>query len=208
MVRLVQRVARCTPIGMQHATNAVAVHPAVQQVAQPRGVRHRESSVVAVQPHAQQACNERATSAVVFNPGKLRRLHDREDELRGLVEAVLADEPDEQAEAVAVALRDPDNALICLQSLLAERGAGLPAAEVPSEPTCRDCASLARDGRCLAAGRGESLCGEPGVRRDYSPAEIDRPLRCLAFKPRSDAADQRSGVERWPFLVRQGRRYE
>jgi len=63
--------------------------------------------------------------------------------------------------------------------------------------TCRTCANLTADGRCLAAARGEMT----GSARRYSPPP-DRLQRCEGYQPKPDQADGRPGRERWPFLLR------
>lgn len=62
---------------------------------------------------------------------------------------------------------------------------------------CVACAALSPGGRCLAAWRGEL----PGFARTYSPTMTDRPQRCVGFQPGPDDPDQRSGRERWPWLL-------
>lgn len=64
---------------------------------------------------------------------------------------------------------------------------------------CTSCRELARNGDCLAAREGR--------RRDvgpyYGPAyPADLPRRCEHFLPLLDAADQRTGRERFPLLAR------
>jgi hypothetical protein len=62
--------------------------------------------------------------------------------------------------------------------------------------TCRQCRNLARNGRCLAAGRGElSLTSS-----QYEPFQ-DRLERCGGYLPTADEPDQRPGNERYPGPV-------
>ena len=125
-------------------------------------------------------------------------------ELRQLVAIVAADWPaDEQAEALAVALANPADALTCFRALATER-----AEEPQPEPrgddrmrTCRQCANLAATGRCLAGWRGEDFGSGIAVGRDFTPLEPDRPQRCAAYAPRPDDPDPRTGAERWPWLI-------
>jgi hypothetical protein len=62
--------------------------------------------------------------------------------------------------------------------------------------TCRRCRELARNGRCMAAGRGEL----PMTARQYEPV-TDRLERCIGYLPGSDDPDQRPGRERYPHLA-------
>jgi hypothetical protein len=128
---------------------------------------------------------------------------EQEAELRELVATVAVDwAADEQVEALAVALADPEAALACFRALVAEL------AEAPSpSPTgddrmrsCRQCANLAPGGRCLAAWRGEDFGLGIAIGRSFIPLEPDRPQRCAPFRL-SDDPDQRTGVERWPWLL-------
>jgi hypothetical protein len=62
--------------------------------------------------------------------------------------------------------------------------------------TCRECANLAKSGRCLAAGRGELVA----TARDYRPPP-GRPHRCEGYVPGAEDPDRRAGRERWPGLA-------
>ena len=62
---------------------------------------------------------------------------------------------------------------------------------------CRQCRNLARDGKCLAAGRGELPMTSPR----YEP-DPDRLLRCVGYLPTAEDADQRHGRDRYPGLYR------
>lgn len=134
-------------------------------------------------------------------------------ELRALVARVAASWPEaERAEALAVALADPADALTSWRAL---------AAELPAQPvrqhsagpytlaplaerdpgddrrTCHDCAHLSLIGRCTAAARGN-----PNTDAGRSGFPIDDLLRrCLAYAPGPDDPDRRNGAERWPGMV-------
>lgn len=114
-------------------------------------------------------------------------------ELARLLARILPDDPEGQAEALAVALADPEAALLSFRALAADL-APPPPDPLPALPTCADCRNLTtlrdRDGfrRCTAAPR----------RRNPVP-DIGR--RCEDFRPLPDDADQRTGGERWPWLI-------
>lgn len=77
-----------------------------------------------------------------------------------------------------------------------------PADPFPSLPTCEQCLNLRqrdRDGfrRCTAAARGEL---RHIASKRYAPAP-DPGRRCEAYTPGPSEADQRTGAERWPFLL-------
>lgn len=59
---------------------------------------------------------------------------------------------------------------------------------------CAECGSLARNGRCLAAARGEIVAS-----RSYAPAP-DWLRRCEGFQPLPNDPDQRHGRDRWPGI--------
>ncbi len=171
MVRLVQGVACCAPIGMQHATTAHGVQQPVQHGVQQATGFPYDSAAPAVQHPMQQPCNRGATAGaakgvrvlrpitsnapairwgvaypngagmeVLFTPAatqadvaelypgaSIEPLPDapmrtatpgEAGELHALIAAVLADDTDaDRAEALAVALNDPDAALVCWRSL-------------------------------------------------------------------------------------------
>lgn len=122
------------------------------------------------------------------------------DELRNLFAIVIADwSAEEQADALAAALADPDGALRSLRALVAERGTSTPPS-ASVEPTCRSCANLAPGGRCLAAWRGESFGRGIATSKTYAPSQPDRPLCCGPYLPGPNDPDRRSGRERWPWL--------
>lgn len=134
-------------------------------------------------------------------------------ELRALFAIVAADWPDvEQAEALALALSDPEAALTCFRELAREserhtracaRKVGpyttAPLAERDSTDDrrlCTECANRTPQGRCLSAWRRE---GPGAAARDYHPiANMLR--RCECYVPRADDPDQRTGAERWPAI--------
>lgn len=127
------------------------------------------------------------------------------DELRELVGIVAADWPnDEQADAMAAALADPEAALVCFQALVAERGGALVNNKQITTPAgtraCVDCANFTASGRCLAAWRGESLGAGIATSRTWTPAVPDRPQRCGAYAPGPNDPDRRAGRERWPWV--------
>ena len=119
------------------------------------------------------------------------------DELRRLLAVVAADwSAEEQAEALAAALADPESALRSFRALVAERGASTPP-RASLDPSCRSCANLAPGGRCLAAWRGESFGRGIATTKTYAPSEPDRPLCCGPYVPGPNDPDRRSGRERW-----------
>ncbi len=91
-----------------------------------------------------------------------------------------------------VALADPDPTLMSLRALVDD------SVTDDDRRCCNDCVNLtAREHRCLAAWRGE----RPGnAARNYHPV-IDVPRRCERYKPQPSEQDQRTGAERWPYLV-------
>lgn len=130
-------------------------------------------------------------------------------ELRELVAIIFADDSEaDRAEALAVAMADADAALVSFRSLAQERGLPISSA-TPADPRmrmCADCANLTREGRCLAAWRGESFSAGITIARDYRPAMTDRPQRCAPFKPLPGDPDPRTGAERWPWLLSDAKR--
>lgn len=60
--------------------------------------------------------------------------------------------------------------------------------ELDERRTCRQCRNLSRDGRCLAAWRGELY----GVSRELEPID-DMLQRCPSYAPGPDDPDQREG---------------
>jgi hypothetical protein len=127
-------------------------------------------------------------------------------ELRVLIQSVAERDAwpaNELDEAIAVALADPEDALLCWRELARQNGLAPPTADHDDRRTCLQCLNLdrhlRRDGfrRCGAARRGEL----PYVaQRNYSPI-TDLPKRCEGFAPMPDDEDQRPGRERWPGLL-------
>ena len=119
-------------------------------------------------------------------------------ELRALVAIVAADWPESERDAaLAVALADPEAALVSFRALAATATLATTATGSDDRRTCRQCMNLSPGGRCLAAWRGERI-GNAG--RDYSPVS-DLPHRCEGYAPQPGEADQRTGLERWPALT-------
>jgi hypothetical protein len=135
---------------------------------------------------------------------------DQEADLRELVGFVAADWPDRE-EALAVALADPADALICFRALAHDMRplrAKQPASPYTSVPlserdptderrTCNDCANLSPIGRCLAAARGKRIHAS---RREYYPI-ADLLGRCEHFSPLPNDPDQRRACDRWPHSI-------
>lgn len=93
------------------------------------------------------------------------------DEITALVNALFPDDTDDnRAEALAVALADPDGALLCYRSIAEDRGITI---NTKPEPvySCRSCHHFARPGK------SDGYCGE----RDDLPRayDINHPLRKL-----------------------------
>lgn len=59
---------------------------------------------------------------------------------------------------------------------------------------CLECSKRARNGRCMAAAKGEIVAS-----RSYQPAPALL-RRCEGYRPLPDDPDQRSGWDRWPGL--------
>lgn len=92
----------------------------------------------------------------------------------------------EEAKAHELAACNAVEALQCLRAL----------AEIVSKST--QAIILAADDRITCrqcARRIGEFCGV-----DFSETVVDQPRRCLSFKPRPDAGDQRAGRQRWPWL--------
>lgn len=127
-------------------------------------------------------------------------------ELRELVGMIGADWSDaDRAEALAVALADPDAALTCFQALVAEREDVH--ARAPTDDgmrPCVACANLSGKAQCMAASRGEPLGWGMTAARAYFPIMTDRPQRCAGFLPLVSDPDQRSGAERWAWMLDEG----
>lgn len=123
-------------------------------------------------------------------------------QLSKLVALVLPDaDADERAEVLAVALADPQAALISLQALSVDLHPD-PPFDPDDRRTCPQCRNLTLDGRCRAAARGDL----PDVAsRPYSPVP-DLPRRCGGHLPGPADPDRRTGHERWPRLRAQPHR--
>lgn len=133
-------------------------------------------------------------------PARPRRMatEDEEAELRVLVQAIGRREGWNVAEveqASALALADPDGALICYRDLANELDFIITLDD--DRHTCKQCANL-EGRRCLAAWRGEIVAN-----RDYEPVR-DIPRRCEGYAPGEDDPDTRPGLERWPELSQKG----
>ena len=113
-------------------------------------------------------------------------------ELRALVRRALADRPDEWGEVEAVALADPEAALLSFRSLAADLLPPLPD-QLPELPTCEDCRNLTT----LRDRSGSRRC--TAATRRYNPVP-DVGRRCENFRPLPRHPDQRTGRERWPWL--------
>ena len=138
----------------------------------------------------------------------------QESELRALLARIAAGWSDvDKAEALAVALADPEAALTSFKALVADMEPAPPVRHYPAGPytsaplaerdpaddrrTCRDCAHLSGTGRCLSAARGNPPVGTV---RTYHPID-DLLRRCEVYAPGPDDPDRRSGAERWPGMV-------
>lgn len=132
-------------------------------------------------------------------------------ELRALFAIVAAEWPDvEQAEALALALSDPEAALTSFRELASEKQARVrfrqsgPYTSAPlseRDPTddrrlCTDCANHTPQGRCLSAWRRE---GPGAAAREYHPI-ADLLRQCECYAPRAHDPDQRTAAERWPTI--------
>ncbi len=143
-----------------------------------------------------------AVAAVPIEHWPSRATHDQVADLRALFAIVAADwPPDAQAEALAVALADPEFALMCFRALAADLARSAPDGrdDDPQMRSCRDCLNLAPSGACLAARRGESFGVGIVIGRNYVPLP-GVPQRCGAYAPGPDDPDRRSGRERWTLL--------
>ena len=128
-------------------------------------------------------------------------------ELRVLLARIAATWSDEdKAEALDVALADPELALVSFRALVAEMApAAIPDGPYSSAPlaerdpgddrrTCHDCTHLAGTGRCLSAWHGHPPAGSG---RSYTPID-DLLRRCERYLPKADDPDQRVGADRRP----------
>lgn len=167
----------------------------------------------------QQPCNSRvpgaAAGATDVAPAPPAATPEQAAELRAHLARIAATwTDDDRAEALAVALADPADALICFRALVADMGpAPVPAGPYTARPlaeradddrrTCADCANLSAIGRCLAAARGH---GPHGVGRSYTPI-ADLLGRCTGYAPSPEDPDRRPGAERWPEMVADAERH-
>lgn len=120
----------------------------------------------------------------------------QETELRALVAAVgvvYAFTHEELREALALALGNPDAALISYRAMAAEQGIIL---DRDNRRRCDQCANLTKAGKCIA-------WQAVNVRRGYEPVR-DIPRRCEGYQPGLDDPDRRHGRERWPGLIQKG----
>jgi hypothetical protein len=102
-------------------------------------------------------------------------------ELRRLIEIVLADSPHEHAEALAAAVADPSNALMCFRDLATQlESPATKAIEATKDTrrTCGECGNLSPERQCLAALRGQPLGF--AAPRTYRPITTI-PGHCQAF---------------------------
>lgn len=63
---------------------------------------------------------------------------------------------------------------------------------------CDDCTNFASNGLCLAAWAGEITAS-----KHYKPVRTIL-RRCEGYMPKATEIDQRTGGERWPFLMQKG----
>jgi hypothetical protein len=73
-------------------------------------------------------------------------------------------------------------------------------AELDDRRTCTECANLSNRGQCLAAWRGEAKAWPWFSPQRYHPV-ADVPHYCPSYRPLISESDQRTGAERWPYLV-------
>lgn len=118
-------------------------------------------------------------------------------EITALVLAVFADDSRRNIngnEALAVALADPDGALLCYRTIAEERGLALPDAD-DDRRRCTQCLNL-RGRVCSVAIPG----GLVSANRGYQPMR-NVLQRCAGYLPNETDNDQRTGNERWPGLI-------
>jgi hypothetical protein len=117
-------------------------------------------------------------------------------EITALVLAVFGSDSDvDRNEALAVALANPDGALLCYRTIAEERGITLPAAD-DDRRCCTQCLNL-RGRACIIAKpeRGALVVANRG----YWPSP-DTLQRCAGYLPNTTDDDQRTGRESWPGL--------
>ena len=156
------------------------------------------SATSATTPGVEHESVANVASVAVAAPENARRRASASEraELEELIGVILAnDSASDRAEALAIAIVDPDAALVSFRALVA--GLHPPQPKVSDDRrACTACANLVWNGECLAARRNSNL-GVPG--RSYFPVK-DLPQRCIGFAPKGDDIDQRSAEERWPHL--------
>lgn len=94
------------------------------------------------------------------------------DEITALVQAIYANDTEsDRAEALAVALADPDGALLCYRTIAKDQGIAVAAPVASTVKACRDCQHFARPGK------SDGYCGG----RDDLPLAYgaNHPLRRL-----------------------------
>jgi hypothetical protein len=124
------------------------------------------------------------------------------NEITALVQAVFASDSDvDRNEALAVALADPDGALLCYRTIAEERGIALPDTD-DDRRRCTQCLNL-RGRACIIAQPG----GLVSARQGYQPIR-DVLHRCAGYQPDSSDMDHRTGGERWPGLIAKGNKHE
>lgn len=105
------------------------------------------------------------------------------EEITALVRAIYAnDTDDDRAEALAMALADPDGALLCYRTIAEERGIALAAPVVGTAKACQYCQHYTRPGM------SEGYCGgRDDLPRAYG---LNHPLRRLP-------ADRGASCDQW-----------
>lgn len=115
-------------------------------------------------------------------------------EITALVNAVFSDDTDDdRAEALAVALADPDGALLCYRTIAEDRGIAISETE-DDRRTCSQCLNL--QGRTCAIAKPGGLVS---ANRGYQPA-TGTLQRCAGYLANAFDRGQRPGRERWPGL--------
>ena len=105
------------------------------------------------------------------------------EEIAALVQAIYAnDTDDDQAEALAAALADPEGALLCYRTIAKDRGIAIAAPVLSAARACRDCDHFAR----------------PGKSAGYCGGRDDLPLAYGAHHPlRRLPADGGASCKQW-----------
>ena len=105
-------------------------------------------------------------------------------EITALVQAIYAnDTDDDQAEALAAALADPDGALLCYRTIAKDRGISIAAPVVGTVKACRCCQHFARPGKSegYCSGR-DDLPLAYGVSHPLRRLPADRGASCNQWK--------------------------